>query len=83
MTGETCRRPLSRSINNERNQNNDWNQKRRKGCGMKAVPPILHKLRKVARILGTVTVAGEEVIRLAIPVLRVLVMAVGRIRSRS
>jgi len=48
---------------------------------MKAVPPVLHTIRTAARVITTVSVAGAEVLRLAIPVVKVLVIAAGKIRK--
>jgi hypothetical protein len=48
---------------------------------MKAVPLVLQRIRTATRVIATVSVAGAEVLRLAIPVVRVLVIAVGKLRK--
>lgn len=47
---------------------------------MKPAPPALQKIRAAARVLDAVTTTGAEVLRLAIPVAKVLLVAARKLK---
>lgn len=47
---------------------------------MKPVPPAMQRIRTAVRVIDTVTTTGADVIRLAIPVAKVLVIAARKLR---